>query len=548
MPYQVQQILEGKSAPISIEKDEPVSKALTIMAEQDYSQLPVYSSIDPDYPKWLITYEGILRGIRNLKAKIDDLRVRDVMVPALIYYAEDDLFDIIDRLKDTNAVLVMHSQIPELAGIVTSYDTMEYFRNQTENLMRVADIEMMVKEFIQAAYQKDSGEVDETKLDEAIARVINGHDGGKKKTFADLSLSEYNSLLTLKDTWPFFSPIFCISRESVIQLLNGIREIRNTLAHFRGDLTPEQRDLLKFGTEWLSKCQEEYQAQKQEQERIKILSLLNEQPEKGTAQPAEALQNQVSEKEIGYDFTVAEGMDSGGRYAALADYLQNQPGRIEQVVLTFNQIEEIINSDLPLSARKYKAWWANDSIEHTHSQLWLDAGWRTTYINLTEGRVTFTRIKDREKAYIDFFTRLLDDLRKKAAFPIRDVSPDGSSWIIIQSIPKDGPNYGVFDFSFTRRKQLRVELYLDLGNQAQTKTLFDLLFAQREQIEAKLGQPVQWERMDNRQASRIALYHDGQITEGKNFTELRKWAVDTMAVFYTVLAELGEITIHKVIR
>src|SRR5688572_24983249 len=107
MPYQVQQIIEGKGMPMCVSKDDAVTVALALMVEHDFSQLPVIKKVDDfDVPEGMITHEGILRGIRNFKAKIDDLRVRDVMINAPTYSLEDDLFDILDRLKETNAVLI----------------------------------------------------------------------------------------------------------------------------------------------------------------------------------------------------------------------------------------------------------------------------------------------------------------------------------------------------------------------------------------------------------------------------------------------------------
>src|SRR6266849_2861991 len=99
MPYQVQQIIEGKGAPVCVTSEESVAKALTLMIEHDFSQLPVIRKEDNfDIPLGMITYEGILRGIRNFGAGIADLMVGDVMDSAPIYTVEDDLFDILDRL------------------------------------------------------------------------------------------------------------------------------------------------------------------------------------------------------------------------------------------------------------------------------------------------------------------------------------------------------------------------------------------------------------------------------------------------------------------
>lgn len=562
MPYQVQQIIKGKGTPIFVSKDDTVSKALSLMIENEFSQLPVVIKQvetglpDVDFPEGMITYEGILRGIRNFKARIEDLKVRDVMVTAPIYSVEDDLFDILDRLKDTNAVLITENigLGPDLVGIVTSYDTAEYFREHTEDLMRVEDIELMVKEFIKLAYTKENGEIDEIKLDEISANLTarinqDGSLSGKTKKFTDLTLTEYISILLIKDTWSIYETVFNVKRDFIRELLYGVRDVRNALAHFRGDITSEERDRLKFCAEWMARRQEEYQIrleQERKEELIRLYTKTEAREETLSALEAATVHNvDLLSGASSTDFSVTESATSGGRYAALADWLQSQPGRIDQVQLTLNQIEDILNTDLPASARKHRAWWANDSVGHSHSQLWLDAGWRTTYISLNAGKVTFSRIREREKAYITFFSKLLDELRKKSDFPVRDASPDGASWIVIQTIPSVGPSNGLFNFSFTRDKRLRVELYLDLGDQEQTKSVFEKLFAQKDKIETQVG-AVEWERLDNRRASRIALYHDGHISEEKKLAELRKWAAESMVKFYNVMSEPTEKAILEV--
>ena len=546
MPFQVQQLIEGRGMPICVEREDMVSMALAIMIQYDYSQLPVIKKEDKfDIPEGMITYEGILRGIRNFKARIEDLRVRDVMVPVPTYNVEDDLFDILDRLKDTNAVLISGVYGPDLVGIVTSYDTTEYFRDRTEDLMRVEDIELMIKEFIKTAYLEENGEVVLSKLNDAannISHAAWNNENQKEKTFEDLSLSEYIALLLCKENWEHFASIFRVQRNFITELLNSVREIRNSLAHFRGDLSAEQRDKLKFANEWLTKCQEEYQEQKENMKK------LLERDKKISPESVSTITNVDSMINIDsnqVNFSVVESTISGGRYGPLADWLQSQPGNIETIQLTFNQIEEIIKNDLPISARSHRAWWANDSVGHSHSQLWLAAGWRTTSINLTENKVTFNRIRERGKAYITFFSKLLDELRKKSEVSVKEASLNGASWIVIQNIPHTGATFGSFAFSFSRDRKLRVELYLDLGDQVQTKKVFDILYSQKSQFESQLGD-IEWERLDSRRASRIAQYRDGSIIEEKDHTELRKWAVETMIKFNNVFLEPAEKAIVEI--
>lgn len=58
---------------------------------------------------------------------------------------------------------------------------------------------------------------------------------------------------------------------------------------------------------------------------------------------------------------------------------------------TFAEVERVLGFPLPSSARSYPAWWANsrDSMPQHHA--WLDAGWRTSDLNLGAQHVLFRR-------------------------------------------------------------------------------------------------------------------------------------------------------------
>ena len=79
------------------------------------------------------------------------------------------------------------------------------------------------------------------------------------------------------------------------------------------------------------------------------------------------------------------------KYDPLKMHLIQSPERV--VTLSFAQIERILNTDLPQSAFRYNAWWANE-IEgtHTHSNSWMDAGYRTEKVNLNSTTVTFKKV------------------------------------------------------------------------------------------------------------------------------------------------------------
>lgn len=88
-----------------------------------------------------------------------------------------------------------------------------------------------------------------------------------------------------------------------------------------------------------------------------------------------------------------------------------------------------------------------------------------------------------------------------------------------------------------------MELYLD-GDRESNKTLFDNLQARNEDIEPKFeGMPLDWERLDHRKASRIALRRPGSIGDGREaLDETRAWFVENLLRFKEVFGpHLAEI-------
>jgi hypothetical protein len=79
---------------------------------------------------------------------------------------------------------------------------------------------------------------------------------------------------------------------------------------------------------------------------------------------------------------------SASSYAPIGTHLSDVKG--PEATLSFDQIEKIIGRDLPASAHRHRAWWANTD---THSQAltWLSAGWKVDAADLDSKHVTFVR-------------------------------------------------------------------------------------------------------------------------------------------------------------
>jgi hypothetical protein len=436
--------------------------------------------------------------------------------------------------------------------------------------MFIEDIETALKDHIQAEFTLENGEVDHLELASAIEDVtdskqakyrllrsvvrhyltLQGADdptpkkewieeayalaNEKKpaKSLDDLTLAEYTSLLLHKSRWPTYGKNFALDSKAMQKLLDEVCDTRNMLAHFRGEISVKQREQLRFCDNWLT----------QHPPAIPVGLAVEDAVHMHTS-------TMVEIRESPAPYVVTRPVDQivtptdeeltprDSRYAPLALWLQSQPISQDRVTLSFEQIEAIINGELPPSARQHRSWWANDSVGHVQSQQWLDVGWRASYINMTEGRITFARIQEREKEYIRFFSALLSDLHTARQYPSKAPSPDGHNWLNVLWLSEDRQLIP-FAYSFARGKRFRVELYIDIGDQAKNKRIFDELQNQKGALETIVGEALSWERLNEKRASRIAIYHEGSITDKpEQLAQLRTWAANALIRLYEALAQ-----------
>jgi hypothetical protein len=137
---------------------------------------------------------------------------------------------------------------------------------------------------------------------------------------------------------------------------------------------------------------------------------------------------------------------------------------------------------------------------------------------------------ERREAYRAFFQSLIDELRERHNFTGARVAQP-QNWCNFAS-GTSGTNYAA---SFALRKQVRTEVYLCMPEQQTNKTIFDALEKEKVAIEAEFGEPLRWERLDERTASRISLYRPGSIDDDPDtLKEIQAWAIDCLLRFRKV--------------
>jgi CBS domain-containing protein len=168
MPFTAQQLIQEPQNLVTVQMKDPLKKALDLMIENDFSQLPVIHS-DLIF-QGMISSDGIVKAVSHFGLSLDQLKVSHASETAIIYRQDDEISEILKGLKERNAIAIVNKN-HELKGIVTSYDTTEYFRRRAEDIMLAEDIETTLRDFIEAAHYKPDGDLDQEKLSNSIEAI-----------------------------------------------------------------------------------------------------------------------------------------------------------------------------------------------------------------------------------------------------------------------------------------------------------------------------------------------------------------------------------------
>ncbi len=132
-----------------------------------------------------------------------------------------------------------------------------------------------------------------------------------------------------------------------------------------------------------------------------------------------------------------------------------------------------------------------------------------------------------------FWTQLLDYAKTKTQL-FSNISPPDGGWISAGS----GIRGLAYTFGLTKHAAT-VELYIDRGKGqgAENKRIFDRFLAAKAQVEGTFGAPLDWRRLDGKQACRLSkkITVGGYLDE-QSWPRLREEMVDSMVRLEAALA------------
>lgn len=563
MALTLKDLLPIGQTPVSAMLHESLETALERMRQHDYSQLPVVDS-ERRCRGEVVTFSGIVQAIASLNTVIGSMSVKDAVSPAKVYQVDEDLLATLDDIQRHDFALIVDEN-EVLIGVVSTYDTTAFFRHYAQDLMLIEGIETSIREAIETLYAGNTSGLTaeiESVTDRAadvrrklpvairaylakrgIAVPVSSDDEKAAlkdaeerlqlpkagKPFEKLSFDEFVSILLRHDKAPKLAS--AKDAAELRTMLDKVRDSRNKLAHFRGDLSATERGHIKYAAAWLERNLPHYLPPP-------------EPPQTPPAKPAAPLpsgtkaaspstpSHQPSDAKLPDD-VAGEDTTPSGTYAALSQYLAALPAETESVTLKFSQIADVLKKPLPKSAFEYRAWWANDH-DHPQAAAWLNQSWKAQAVSMGDQRLTFVRTDSRQQSYIAFFSRVRALIKQKGGIPLRESGPQGSNWEPLVYLDPTGVAQILAVFG--RKETFRIELYIDDGQIESTKLRFKSLLEFKPVIEAQLGYELEWQLLEGRRACRVMIAERGSIPADAGNIRLQVWAAESVAQFYAAFA------------
>lgn len=146
-----------------------------------------------------------------------------------------------------------------------------------------------------------------------------------------------------------------------------------------------------------------------------------------------------------------------------------------------------------------------------------------------------TAPSEKSEKYREYFQDLIDDLRNVHGFT-KAKKGQPQNWYTFSS----GNKKFVYGHSFAQGSKVRTEIYIDAGDLDENKMFFDKLFREREEIEKEYGQKLEWERLDNKKACRIAVYRSGSIEDSSDeLQKIKEWGIQNLLTMKDVFGKRG---------
>ncbi len=245
--HPLSEVLAGRKPPLTVTRQASVGDALRVMTEHRFGQVPVVD--EPGNLLGMVSQQGIL-GLyfhTDGKSALLELPVHHVMETALRLDVADHLYLAVDRLSVPGAYAAVVTEGGQPVAILTGKDMSSFFRSLFEGIILVEEIELLLRGYVDKAFPDD-----ESLTTAAIAAFGADPDNPKwaRRNPNKLSFGDELLMMVDDDNWPRFEAVLG-PRPVFSALMERVRQVRNQLLHFSGQLDPLEHDGLLRTYAWL---------------------------------------------------------------------------------------------------------------------------------------------------------------------------------------------------------------------------------------------------------------------------------------------------------
>lgn len=214
----------ANTPPVIITKNDTVEKAMTIMMEHDYSQLPVMNNLNSKEVDGIISWHSIgwKKAIGRKSTKVIDFMNKECTV----IKDTTPLLGAVKIVKEKEVVLIQRKD-KSIGGLITIADIADEFYSLAEPFLIIGQIEASIREIIGEKFTP--GELKEVKY---------GDDERDVQSVSHLTFTEYIQLLRKGDNWDKLN--LPLDKVEFTRRLEEVRDIRNDVMHFNTDNLEEK--------------------------------------------------------------------------------------------------------------------------------------------------------------------------------------------------------------------------------------------------------------------------------------------------------------------
>lgn len=239
--FTTQDVLDRASAgspeePETISVDASIQRALELMFDNNFSQLPVEAD---GRISGAISYRSISRVLKSF----DDTGISQQSVGIALEEPEfverdRDIYDLFETLAEDDYVLV--GTPDNLQGIMTRYDVFFFLEDQVRPFLLIGDIETALRQLFATAFKDVDHQIEQTFADRSE------HDDSytPPERLEKFNYWEYQTFISTN--WETLGEYFTADKDFVVDMIDDLGKIRNALFHFREAADSVDRDLVEL--------------------------------------------------------------------------------------------------------------------------------------------------------------------------------------------------------------------------------------------------------------------------------------------------------------